>query len=261
MPYNHSIKDNWDASLYDGKHSFVSIFGSELIDLLAPHKGENILDLGCGTGDLAKKLFDLEVNVIAVDKSENMIRNAKSKYPNIYFEVNDAIKLEYNCKFDAVFSNATLHWVKPPKQALQHIFSGLKHGGRFVAEFGGKGNVQKITSEIINQRKKLGYEFKMENFPWYYPSIGEYTSLMEEVGFRVTFAQHFDRPTPLDGDNGLRNWIEMFGGDLFEGISENTKNQIIANVEHNLKGALYNQKNNSWIADYKRIRVVGIKNK
>lgn len=174
-----------------------------MIDLLAPHKGEKILDLGCGTGDLAKELFDFGVNVVGVDKSENMIRNAKSKYPDIYFEVNDAIKLDYNDEFDAVFSNATLHWVKLPKQALQHIFKGLKHGGRFVAEFGGKGNVEKITSEIINKRKKLGYEFEMEHFPWYYPSIGEYTSLMEKVGFRVIFAQHFDRPTPLDGGNDI----------------------------------------------------------
>lgn len=259
MVHNHSAKDNWDANLYDGKHSFVSMFGSELIDLLAPHKGENILDLGCGTGDLAKKLFDLGVNVVGVDKSENMIHNAKSKYPNIYFEVNDAIKLEYNREFDAVFSNATLHWVKPPKLALQHIFNGLKHGGRFVAEFGGKGNVQKITSEIIKQRQNLGYEFEMENFPWYYPSIGEYASLMENVGFKVHFAQHFDRPTPLDGDNGLRNWIEMFGDSLFEGVPENVKGEIITKVEQNLKETLYNQENNSWIADYKRIRVIGIK--
>lgn len=255
-----SIKDNWNANLYDGKHSFVSVLGNELIDLLTPQIGEDILDLGCGTGDLAKKLFNLGVNVIGVDKSENMIRTAKNKYPNIRFIVQDATNLQYNSEFDAVFSNATLHWIKPPKQALQHIFNGLKHGGRFVAEFGGKGNVQKITDEIIIQREKLGYKFERENFPWYYPSIGEYTSLMEDVGFKVTFAQHFDRPTRLDGDNGLKNWIEMFGGNLFEGMPENVEKEIITKVEQNLIGTLYNQENHSWTADYKRIRVIGIKN-
>ncbi|MBM7650234.1 trans-aconitate methyltransferase [Bacillus ectoiniformans] len=259
MTHNDITKDNWNANLYDGKHSFVSMFGSDLIDILAPQKGEKIIDLGCGTGDLAKKLFDLGVNVIGVDKSENMISSAKSKYPSIYFEAKDAIKLEYNCEFDAVFSNATLHWIKPPNLALQNIYNGLKHGGRFVAEFGGKGNVQKITSEILNQRKEAGYEFDIENFPWYYPSIGEYTSLMEEAGFRVTFAQHFDRPTPLTGYNGLRNWIEMFGSSLLDDLSEITKNHIIANAELNLKGTSFNQQNNSWTADYKRIRVIGIK--
>ena len=252
--------DQWNANLYDEKHSFVSKFGSDLIDLLAPQKGEHILDLGCGTGDLAKKLVDVGTNVVGVDLSENMIQTAKRKYPNIPFYVQDATNLHYNNEFDAVFSNATLHWVKPPKQALQQIFNGLKQDGRFVAEFGGKGNVQKITDEIIVQREKLGYSFEREDFPWYYPSIGEYSALMEEIGFRVTFAQHFDRPTQLEGKNGLNNWIKMFGSSLLEGIPENVTEEIITKVEQNLKDTLYNQNENYWMADYKRIRVVGIKN-
>ena len=118
--------------------------------------------------------------------------------------VQDATDLDYHNEFDAVFSNATLHWVKPPIQALHCIFKSLKQGGRFVAEFGGKGNVQTITDEIIKQIKEAGFEFKKEQFPWFYPSIAEYSSLMEETGFRVTFAQHFDRPTPFGG----RYWIK-----------------------------------------------------
>lgn len=252
--------DNWNAQLYDGKHSFVSLLGNELIGLLAPQKGEVILDLGCGTGDLAKKLFDSGVNVVGVDKSENMIRTAKDKYPNIRFFTQDVTSLPYNNEFDAVFSNAVLHWVKPPKQALQHIFQSLKHGGRFVAEFGGKGNIQTITDEIIAQREKSGYPFKKEYFPWYYPSIGEYTALMEEAGFYVTFAHHFSRPTQLEGEDGLKNWIEMFGEALFTGVPEAAKKEIIEKTEQNLKAALYNKKSNHWIADYKRIRVIGMKN-
>ena len=97
----------------------------------------------------------------------------------------------------------------------------------------------------------------MEQFPWYYPSIGEYTSLMEEVGFRVIFAEHFDRPTPLVGENGLKNWIKMFGGLLFESIDEDKKDHIITKVENHLKAILC--KYGNWVADYKRIRVIGIK--
>lgn len=97
----------------------------------------------------------------------------------------------------------------------------------------------------------------MEQIPWYYPSIGEYSSLMEEAGFRVTFAEHFDRPTPLDGENGLRNWIKMFGNTFFEGIDEERTESIITKVENNLKGILYIE--GKWIADYKRIRVMGLK--
>jgi ubiquinone/menaquinone biosynthesis C-methylase UbiE len=254
---NKTDSDNWNAKLYDRKHSFVSKFGEDLIELLAPKKGEYILDLGCGTGDLAYKLHKLGVNVVGVDKPENMVEQAIKKYPHLKFEVQDALNLVYNLEFDAVFSNATLHWVKPPKQALDCIYNALKQNGRFVAEFGGKGNVKIITDEILNQFEKLGIEYKAELFPWYFPSIGEYSTLMEEVGFRVIFAQHFDRPTPLEGDNGIRNWIEMFGRSIFEGLTEETKNLIITQVENNLKGILFH--NGAWFADYKRIRVIGIK--
>ena len=259
MTFNHSAIDPWNAHLYDNKHAFVSALGSDLIELLAPQKDESILDLGCGTGDLAKKISDLGASVTGVDQSENMITSARNKYPNIQFFVQDALRLDYKQEFDAVFSNATLHWVKPPKQALMGIFNGLKHGGRFVAEFGGIGNVKTITDEIILGIKRNGIEYDMEHFPWYYPSIGEYTGLMEETGFEVVFAQLFERPTILEGENGLRNWIEMFGSSLFEGISETVTQQIITDVEQRLKGTLFNQETNSWTADYKRIRVMGMK--
>ena len=171
--------------------------------------------------------------------------------------VGDATNLEYNIEFDAVFSNATLHWVKQPKQALKWIYQSLKQDARFVAEFGGKGNVQTITDEIIHQMKDSGMEYKTEQFPWYYPSIGEYTTLMEEVGFRVVLAQHFDRPTTLDGENGLKNWIKMFGGHMLKVLMRIKKDDIITKVGNHLKAILYREGN--WIADYKRIRVIGIK--
>ncbi|GGH88835.1 trans-aconitate methyltransferase [Pullulanibacillus pueri] len=254
---DQKTKDHWNAHLYDGKHAFVSKYGNDLVDLLEPKKDEHILDLGCGTGDLAHRLHKLGVNLIGIDKSENMVEQAKKKYPFIKFLVNDATELHYQNEFNAVFSNATLHWVKPPELALKCIYNSLKPGGRLVAEFGGKGNVQKITNEIIHQLKDLGIEYKPEQCPWYFPSIGEYSTLMEEVGFRVTFAQHFDRPTPLDGENGLRNWIDMFAKSMFDHTSNDIKAALVANVENNLKDEMY--KNGTWIADYKRIRVVGYK--
>lgn len=252
-----TTKDIWNANLYDIKHSFVSTYGNSLAELLAPKEGEKILDLGCGTGDLANKLFEYGVEVIGVDNSGNMVKQAIQKYPHIPFKVQDATNLDYHNEFDAVFSNATLHWVQPANQALKGIYQSLKKGGRFVAEFGGKGNVQTITDEIIQQIKEAGFDFKEEHFPWFYPSIAEYANLMEEAGFRVTFAQHFDRPTPLDGDNGLKNWIDMFGNHMFNGISEHSKNEIVTKVENNLKEILY--KESHWITDYKRIRVIGVK--
>ncbi|MEH7307912.1 methyltransferase domain-containing protein [Neobacillus drentensis] len=251
---NRVQKDSWNAHLYDEKHAFVSRFGWDLVELLAPRAGERILDLGCGTGDLANKLHHQDVNIIGIDKSENMVQQAQNKYPRLTFQVEDAVNMTYINEFDAVFSNATLHWVKPPQKTLQSIYDALKLGGRFVAEFGGKGNVQTITDEIIRQ---VGNHYQPEQFPWYYPNIAEYTTLMEQVGFRVTHAQHFDRPTPLTGEQGLRNWIEMFATSLIEGITVEKRESILTTVEKNVRGALY--RNGVWLADYKRIRVVGIK--
>ncbi|MFJ7726096.1 class I SAM-dependent methyltransferase [Neobacillus sp. NPDC097160] len=255
---NAGKNDRWNANLYDEKHSFVSHFGEDLVELLAPKKDEKILDLGCGTGDLASRLHQMGVKILGIDKSENMVRQAQIKYPGIPFQVQDAMTMSIQDEFDAVFSNATLHWVKSPKQAIQGIYDALIKGGRFVAEFGGKGNVQIITDEIIHQLGEFGIAFKPEQFPWYYPSIGEYSTLMEQVGFRVTFARHFDRPTPLIGENGLRNWIEMFAVSLFEGVTTEIQELVINKVEETLKSVLF-KKSGEWTADYKRIRVVGIK--
>lgn len=204
------LKDQWNANLYDQSHSFVSQYGMDLVQFLAPGEYEKILDLGCGTGDLAQKINDLGAQVLGVDKSANMVAEAKEKYPELEFEVRDATELDFTEEFDAVFSNATLHWVKQPEKALGCIYNSLKPGGRFVAEFGGKGNVQSITDEVIAQMEIEGIGFKVEQFPWFYPSIAEYASMMERIGFRVTFAHHFDRPTKLEGEHGLKNWIEMF---------------------------------------------------
>lgn len=247
----------WDAHLYDRKHSFVSQFGEDVITWLAPQKGETVLDVGCGTGDLTNKIHDFGVCVTGIDQSEHMIKEARKKYPHLTFRIADATELTYKNNFDAVFSNATLHWIKKPKKALTSIYNSLKKDGRFVAELGGEGNVHQITSEIINQIKSVGLPYKEEQFPWYFPSVGEYTTLMEEVGFTVTLVAYFHRPTPLHGVNGLRNWIEMFGITLFEGLDRSTIDLLITNIENNLKKEMF--RGSQWIADYKRLRVIGLK--
>ncbi|MCP8970081.1 class I SAM-dependent methyltransferase [Ectobacillus ponti] len=251
------VKNVWNADLYDEKHSFVSAFGRGIVEILDAQEGERILDLGCGTGELANQLHQTGVHIVGMDKSGEMVAKAQAKYPYISFQTGDAAALPFQEEFDAVFSNATLHWVKPPKQALQGIYRSLRHGGRFVAEFGGKGNVQIITDEMVRQLEAAGTALEKEQFPWYFPSIGEYTALMEEAGFQVVFAQHFDRPTPLDGEEGLCNWIHMFAGGMLEHLNPEAKEQVIAKVEEQLKSVLFTK--DGWVADYKRIRVVGIK--
>lgn len=248
----------WNTKLYDDKHKFVSQYGSDLVNLLSPQAGEYILDLGCGTGDLANEMSSSGAKIIGIDASKDMIIRAIKKYPNIKFEVMDATNIEFENKFDAVFSNAVLHWIKTPKQVLESTFSVLSRKGRFVTEFGGKGNCQLITSTIIDVMKDMNYYYNMDDFPWYFPSIGEYSSLMEEVGFEVVYAIHFERPTKLmDKEYGLRGWITMFAGKLFTNVPEEELEIVIQQVESRLKDELF--ENGDWYADYKRIRVIGIK--
>jgi len=255
---NIMSNQNWDTKLYDKKHSFVSEYGNELLNLLSPRDDENILDIGCGTGDLANEIYSSGAKITGIDASEEMVIRANEKYPNINFYVMDAKNLKFPAKFDAVFSNAVLHWIKSPKQVLKSIYSVLESEGRFVCEFGGKGNCEIILNSVIGNMKKMNYDYAAEKFPWYFPSIGEYTSLMEEVGFQVTYATHFDRPTKLmDKETGLRNWISMFVGNLVKEVKERDLEMLIDSVESEVKHKLF--QNGDWYADYKRIRVIGFK--
>jgi trans-aconitate methyltransferase len=255
---NEMSVNQWNAELYDGKLGFVSEYGKSLIDLLQPQAGEQILDLGCGTGDLSNEIAQLGADVTGIDLAESMLEQAKRKYPHIPFLHENAETVRFTKQFDAVFSNAALHWMKNAKQVAESIWLALKPGGRFVAELGGKGNVETMVQALEEVLSTYGISGKERN-PWYFPSIGEYSTLLEEQGFRVVYAVHFDRPTPLsDGENGLANWFKAFGGDFFQGISEEEQNQIIEQVKEKTRSALW--KDGQWVADYKRLRVVAIKN-
>src|SRR6185503_16789135 len=134
----------WDASLYDEKHSFVWKYGEEVVELLAPKYGERVLDLGCGTGHLTNKIAASGAIVVGIDVSADMIEQARTLYPGLSFEIADGTKFHFADPFDAVFSNAALHWIEEQDRVTDCIARALKPGGRFVAEFGGKDNTQKI---------------------------------------------------------------------------------------------------------------------
>lgn len=250
--------DFWCSTLYDESHGFVSNYGESILALLAPKKGERILDVGCGTGDLANEIAKSGSIIKGVDRSSNMVKQAQKKYPNLHFDTLDVYSMNYQDEFDAVFSNATLHWVTEPKKALEKIYQSLDTGGRIVAEFGGKDNVQQIRQTIQESYETIFPQKDSLMEPWYFPSIAEYTSLMEEVGFTVSYARYFSRPTPLDGENGLRNWIIMFAASMLAHLSEMEKSQLIHHIEGQLRPILY--QDNQWLADYCRIQVIGHKN-
>lgn len=243
-----------NVDLYEHHHAFVPRLGVELLELLAPQNGEKILDLGCGTGHLTYQITTRGAEVLGIDSAPAMIKKAHDNYPELRFEVGNGIHLSSQEQFDAVFSNAVLHWITPPEEVIANIWQVLKPGGRFVAEFGGKGNIQAVITAIYQGLEVTGCRSVPAN-PWYFPSIGEYSQLLEQQGFEVKYAMLMDRPTPLsDGVNGLRNWLKMFAGHFFEGISNRQKNQVLQAVEEILRPSLYH--NGIWIADYRRIRIV-----
>nr|WP_307731570.1 class I SAM-dependent methyltransferase [Microseira wollei] len=249
---------SWNTTLYQEKHAFVWQYGSSLLELLAAKPGERILDLGCGTGQLTEKIAQTGANVQGIDSSPAMIATALQNYPHLDLRVADARNFQVDQLFDAVFSNAVLHWIKQPDAAIYCIREALKLGGRLVAEFGGKGNVQAIYQAICSALAEMGHPSPEALSPCYYPSIGEYATRLEKQGFEVTNAVLFDRPTPLeDGDAGMANWIEMFANGFLSGLSDIERIQVIQSVEKRLQPMLY--RDGTWFADYRRIRVVAIK--
>lgn len=247
-------KAKWDAGLYDDKHSFVWKLATGVLELLEAKSGERILDLGCGTGHLTTKIAETGAHVVGVDRSPEMIRQAREKYPALRFEVMDARELALDGTFDAVFSNATLHWIKEPERVIAGIGKLLRPGGRFVAEFGGKGNTNEFVNAVERAWKKLGLPGPSPH-PWYYPSVAEYAALLEKNGFEVTYAILFDRPTPLDdGERGLRNWLEMFGASFTEGLPDTKRGRLKEEIEEQLRPILF--RDGHWVMDYRRLRVV-----
>src|SRR5262249_48432550 len=171
---------NWNADLYNASHSFVWKFGAQLVEVLAPQPGEKILDLGCGTGALTAQIAAAGAQVIGIDSSPEMIEQARRSFPELSFHVADARSFTVGGDFDAVFSNAVLHWVKEPERAVSRIRAALKTGGRFVAEFGGRGNTQKIATALERRAAACGISDYV--IPWYYPGIAEYTGVLERHG-------------------------------------------------------------------------------
>ncbi len=194
--------------------------------------------------------------MIGLDSSASMIETARTTYPDLEFAVSDARDFSFPTPFDAVFSNAALHWIPEAEEVVRSITTALKPGGRFVAEFGGKGNIATIISALQQSLREIaGIE---ADFGWYYPSIGEYTSLLERYGLTVRIALLFDRPTKLeDGEKGLRNWLLMFRRDMLEKLPEETRSQVIERAEAKARSQLF--KEGHWIADYRRLRVAAYK--
>jgi len=251
---------DWNAELYQDKHDFVWKYGSGVLDLLEPLSEEHILDLGCGTGELSAQIAKSGAFVTGLDASSAMIERARAQFlalehPNLEFTVQSATEMTFEAQFNAIFSNAALHWIPTPEKVASNMARALKPGGRLVAEMGGHGNVASIVAALESVLSREG--FALEN-PWYFPSVGEYAGLLESNDLQVVSAQLFKRPTPLkSGPGGLRHWLESFGSLLLAKVPLERRNELLARVEQEARARLWDGE--KWVADYVRLRVVAFK--
>lgn len=246
----------WDAKIYTQDFSFVHRYGNDLTELIDKKEQTTVLDLGCGNGALTQKLADEGMLVLGMDASADLLQVAREKHPGLFFLEGDATNFTLPEPVDVVFSNAVFHWIERNKQPdlLQCVYRSLNPNGQFVFEFGGSGNNALIHGALKAAFERRGFVYQ---FPFYFPTIGEYSSLLEQAGFKVIYAVLFDRMTELQGENGLIDWIRMFIKTPFKNITEADQEEIIAETACKLKNKLFYD--GKWHADYVRIRCKALK--
>ena len=244
--------NEWNANTYNKHANFVSVLGLPVVELLKPQIEEHILDLGCGDGTLAVEIEKYGSKVIAVDLSEEMVEKARVK--GLDAHVMSATQLPYIDEFDAVFSNAVLHWVKDSEEAVKNIHKVLKTNGRFVAEFGGYGNVHHIV-EAMKEVFSIHIEYGDFDNPWFFPTVKEYTEILKSQGFEVKYIELIERPTPIDD---IANWLAIFTNGVTEYLTLEQKEQFRHEVREILKEKIYTTEE-GWVADYVRLRVEAVK--
>jgi trans-aconitate methyltransferase len=238
----------WNPDTYARNARFVSDLGAGVFELLAPRPGEQVLDLGCGDGALTEKLVAAGCRVIAIDSSAEQIGAARSR--GLDARRGRAETLPFKAEFDAVFSNAVLHWIPEAGAVIASVHRALKPGGRFVAEFGGAGCVQTVRLALIAAANRRGLDGSALD-PWYFPSEAAYRALLEAHGFAVRTMVLFPRPTPLPGD--ITDWLETFAQPFLGAVAAADRASFIAEVRAAVQPTLFDA-SRGWTADYVRLR-------
>jgi SAM-dependent methyltransferase len=240
---------NWQADRYSEHAHFVPALGQPVLELLKPLPGERILDLACGDGVLTEKIIDSGATVVGVDAAPDMISAAKAR--GLDARVMDGANLNFNHEFDAVFSNAALHWMKSnPDAVVAGVARGLKPGGRFVAEMGGHGCIAAITVAIVAVMDRYGIDVR-PNIPWYFPTVDDYRVRLERQRFIVDYIELIPRPTPLP--TNMAGWLEVFAASFFLRLPEGRRTAARDEVIELLRLVLCDERGR-WTGDYIRLR-------
>ncbi len=225
---------SWDPGLYDSSHPYVTDYGRSLVEHLAPRPGEHILDLGCGTGHLTQEIAERGATVLGIDSSPEMIAQARQNYPKLRFRPRRRDLLPYSGTFRRSLLQRSPALDSATRSGYSVDAAALKPGGRFVVEFGGKGNVASII-ETADANTLV------------FPSIAEYATLLERHGFEVLSALLFDRPTRVEGEDGLREWLGMF-------FKPPLPPETVTHMEADLRNRLF--RDGGWVLDYRRLRIM-----
>ncbi len=248
-----SSSTSWDPKSYSENARFVSDLGEPLVGLLQPQSGERILDLGCGDGALTEKIAAAGCLVVAIDFSLAQLQAARRR--GLTVALMDGQRLALRPRFDAVFSNAVLHWMKRPELVLQGVASCLKPHGRFVGELGGQGNVETIRAALhASLRLRAIDPWSVD--PWYYPSAEEYSEWLKRFGFTVHYIELIPRPTKLPGD--IAAWLEIFAQPFIKAVREEERGELLSEIRTKLAPALQ-KSDGTWYGDYVRLRFKAVR--
>jgi SAM-dependent methyltransferase len=243
----------WDPELYAREAAFVPALGLPVVELLAPRQGERILDLGCGDGQLTKALADAGASVVGVDASPEMVVAARRR--GLDAETMDGRDLPFVSRFDAVFSNAAIHWMADLQAVLAGVFRALKPGGRFVGEFGAEGNVASVRAALGAALSRRGIDPAPFD-PWTFPSAPRFRSLLEATGFRVVHLETLPRETPVEGD--LAGWLETFGRSFLDALPPGDRAPAIEEIAAQLAPERRDPWER-WVIDYVRLRFAAVR--
>jgi SAM-dependent methyltransferase len=238
----------WDPERYARNARFVADLGAPVLELLAARAGERILDLGCGDGALTIKLAAMGCDVVGVDGSAAQVDAAKKL--GLDARVMDGEQLRFEDEFDAVFSNAALHWMRDADKVIAGVRQALRPSGRFVAECGGYGCVATIKNALIAALNRRGIDGEAAS-PWYFPTVEDYSQRLASGGFAPTYIALIPRPTPLPGD--VTGWLETFAESFTRALPAGERPAFLAEVQEALRPALCDA-DGKWTADYVRLR-------
>lgn len=257
------MSQTWNAETYDRHGRFVATLASDVLNLLSPEPGERILDLGCGDGFLSEQIRRLGATVVGLDSSPDLVRAAVQR--GLDARLGNGEQLLFQAEFDAVFSNAALHWMLKQPAVLTGVHRALRPGGRFIAEMGGHGNVAAIRTALRAVAATFGLATELteaasateaakaseaaESNVFF--TAAEYRTLLEAHGFHVETIDLIPRPTPLP--TGLSGWIQTFRRSLLDRLQPEEQRQLILQTTDLLRPILCDR-SGQWHADYVRMR-------